>query len=159
MIRINRFPLEILVELIAAHDAQSLVGSPVDRIEHRLTISVELARRAGLYDLKILLDREDLHWLCDAGGIERFSSAAARLRIDDVPIHRAGIGYESHIAGVFSDEAVGKFPLVREPTHTPGFVQHHATDAEKRDLLAKFVSIGYADALAQFNPPPGVKLN
>ncbi len=159
MIRINRFPLEILVELIAAHDSQSLVGSPADRVEDRLAMSIDLARRAGLSDLKILLDREDLQWLCDAAGIERFSSAAVRLRVSDVAVHRAGVGYESHIVGVFSDKSIGKFPLVREPTHTPGFVQHHASDAEKRDLLAKFVSIGYADALANLSPPPKARLN
>ena len=159
MHHINSFPLEVLVELIAAHDAQSLVGSPVDRVEARLSISLDLARKAGLRDLKILLDREDLQWLCDALGIERFSSAAACLRIGDVPIHRAGIGYESHITGIFSDRAAGTFPLVRESTHTPGFCQHDASDQEKSDLLAKFVAIGYADAINHLSPPPGAKLH
>ncbi len=159
MHHINSFPLEVLVELIAAHDAQSLVGSPVDRVEARLSISLDLARKAGLQDLKILLDREDLQWLCDALGIEWFSSAATRLRIGDVPIHRAGSGYESHIVGAFSDRTSATFPLVREPTHTPGFVKHHASDQEKSDLLAKFVAIGYADAIKGFRPPPSAKLH
>ena len=57
--------------------------------------------------------------------------------------YRAGMGFESHIVDAFSDRAAGTFPLMREPTHTPGFVQHHSSDQEKSDLLAKVVAIDH----------------
>lgn len=157
MIRVNRFPVEVLVELIAAHDGQSLSGTPVDRITSRIRASIQLARKAGLSELRVLLDLQDMQWLCDALDVDRLSDAIARLRVNQVAVAPAPTEFESHIAGFFGDGQFGSFPLIREPTHTPGFVQRQATETEKRELLHKFQVQAEAQTLQEFEPRPGAR--
>ena len=159
MIRVRRFPLEILVELIATHDSQTLEGGPSDRIEKRVKSSLALARRAGLSDLTVLLDKQDLGWLCEMRQVERFGAPVARLRIDQVPVRRASVLHESHIAGTFQDGVIGAFPIIHEPTLTPGFSTYTASDEEKKRLLAQFVAEGYTNELQQFQPALTARLN
>ena len=131
-------PFEVLVEVIAAHDAQSLDGSPETRIEGRISRSLELARRAGFSDLEIRLDRQDLGWLCGARHVDRYSQAARQLRIKGVLVARAGADFESHIVGRWKTTPDRAFPVIADPSLTPGFARYVATDDEKANLLHKF---------------------
>jgi len=131
-------PFEVLVEVIAAHDAQSLDGTPETRIEQRITRCMELARRAGFNDLEVRLDRQDLGWLCAARHVDRYSHAARQLRVEGVLVARAGAEFESHIVGRWKTTSERAFPIIADPSQTPGFVQYVATDDEKANLLHKF---------------------
>lgn len=131
-------PFEVLIEVIAAHDGQSLDGTPESRVEGRIVKSMELAREAGFSDLVICLDRQDLDWLCTARAVERFSGAGRRMRIGGALVVRAGPDAESHLLGRRKWTARMAFPIIAEPSLTPGFVSYCVTDADKADLLHSF---------------------
>lgn len=146
----DRFGLDILVELISAEQSQSPDGSPVDRIEARLSLSLVLARTAGLDGLALHLDRRDFAWLCNARMIDRLSSAASVMKIDEVPVRRAKPGMETHITGNFADgreEGTHPFPVVGDPSLIPGFIHHVPSDDDKAAMLERFQRAGQMNAL------------
>jgi len=138
MNQLHGLPFEALVEVIAAHDSQSLAGTPESRVEGRILRSIALARSAGLYSLHLFLDRRDLIWLCAAKQVDRYGPAAKRLRIDGLLVERARAEFESHLGGLSSPGVERAFPVIADPSLTPGFASYVATDDEKRVLLDKF---------------------
>lgn len=148
----HKFSFDVLVELMTAHAAQSPEGTPVSRVESRLSHSLNLARKAGILDLEIWLDRNDYMWLCNARGVDRLSTVAARMMIECVPARRARQGCESHIAGVTGDDEVVCFPIIADPSLTPDFRQMIATPAEKAAMLQNFERLGKEAALVSLNP-------
>jgi len=144
----NHLPIEVLVEVIAAHDSQTLDGSPQTRIEGRLLRSIELAKAAKLYGLRLHLDRQDLVWLNAARGLNHYSSASHQS-VGGVLVSRARPEFTSHITGRSSHALERRFPIVADPSLTPGFVRHVPSDEEKRDLLERFRQQVALDALDQ----------
>ncbi len=136
----HQYPFEILVELVASHDRQSPDGPPEGRIEARIERSLDLAHQARVDGRQVCLDKQDFRWLCNARHIEPISSAASSLQVAGVRVIRARHNAGSHITGQVNGGRV-YFPIIEDPTETPDFVQHEATDAEKRELLEKFQSI------------------
>lgn len=97
-----------------------------------------LARQAGFSDMEVRLDRQDLIWLCAARHVDRYSQAARQLRVEGVLVTRARPEFESHIVGRWKSRVERAFPIIADPSLTPGFVQYVATDDEKANLLHKF---------------------
>jgi hypothetical protein len=146
----DRFGLEMLVELISAEQSQALVGTPVDRVESRLEMSLALARRAGLDQLVLHLDRQDFAWLCNARVVDRLSSSASVMKVDGALVRRAKPGMDSHITGFFPDGREGgqhPFPIIGDPSLIPDFVTHVPTEAEKAAMLERFKAAGQQNAL------------
>ena len=148
--RHDRFGFDIIVELIAAEQSQSPDGSPIDRVETRLGLSLGLARRAGLDGLELHLDRRDFAWLCNARVVDRLSRAASLMKVDGVAVRRAKAGFETHITGTFVDgreDGVHPFPVVGDPSLVLGFVHHITSEDEKAAMRQRFVAEGRMKAV------------
>ncbi len=146
----ERFGFDILVELMAAHQSQSLDGSPVSRVENRLSVSLTLARQAGLTDLRLFLERRDFGWLCISRGIDRVSTAAGQMHLDGFPVRQALSGMDSHIVGRFADGREASdtpFPIVQDPSLIPGFVQRIPSETDKAEMLRR-VQVAAIEAVA-----------
>lgn len=136
----HQYPFEILVELVASHDRQSPNGPPESRVEARIKRSLALALQAGLEDRRVCLAKQDFRGLCNARHIEHVGIAASNLQVAGVRVARARSLTESHITGRLNGGKV-YFPVIEDPSQTPDFVQHDATEAEKQELLEKFRSL------------------
>ncbi len=143
----NGLPFEILVEVIAAHDSQSLDGTPESRVEERVEQSIALARSAALTDLRLYLDRQDLAWLCAARRVDRYSEAARHLNVGGLNVSRAKVGFESHLLGLAATGIERPFPIIADPSLTPGFIQYVPTEMEKAALLEKFQAYVLQEAI------------
>jgi len=147
MVPKHEYPIDVLVELIASHDGQSAAGQPEDRVEARLTRSLELAGQAGLSDRRVFLSKEDYGWLCAARGVDRLGSEAAQARVAGIRVFRARRGVSSYILGEVGREEL-YFPVIEDPSLKTDFVQHVATEDEKRELLETFNAHRLQDAMA-----------
>ena len=145
------FPFEILVDLMADHDAQSADGTPVSRVEDRLRRSLALASRAGLQATTIKLDARDFGWLCNARGIDRLGPGAGRLEIEGIRVERARRAMDSHIVGVFAGQPDQAFPTIQDPSRTPGFVPYTATPGEKAAMTENLRRSARLAALANMD--------
>jgi len=158
MIYVHRFPLNVLVELIFAHHSLCLDGSPIDRIDGRIQISLELARQAALTHLQVHLTAQDLLWFCEARKIDH-SYAIGDPLVLGVPAQNAGFNLPSHVFGRFSDGEEGRMPLIIEPTQNAGYVQRELSDAEKQSFTKELAAAIYLSRLEQFGAPVASKAN
>ncbi|MFP1133052.1 hypothetical protein [Asticcacaulis sp. W401b] len=145
-------PFELLVEILCAQSAQTLDGTPVSRVEARLLKSLELARMAGLKKITLWLDRQDFAWLCNARGIDRLSSAAAHLKIEDIPVLRAKSGTDSHYLGVSAFGEDVPLPVLSDPSLTRNFQTYVPNSAEKAAMLENLKALGHQNLLDGLDP-------
>ncbi len=70
------------------------------------------------------------------------------MRVGGLIVGRAKAGFESHLVGRAPSSIERPFPIIAEPSLTPGFVQYVATEREKAALLETFQAYVLQEAVS-----------